>query len=285
MGSLGLMESWMRRGSGRSPSVWLACAVALACPMAPSALAAGGDFQPDRPAKAPASPAVPPDLKAKGKVYHALPGRERQVRFVSDAPFEKINGHSNAVVGYAVAGPDDNPSMLAGGEWRLPVASLRTGNTSRDEHLRDAEWLDAAKFPDITFKLKSIKDARSLDEDKNPVIRAYAATLVGDMTIHGVTKEMSIPATMRWRSASDATARLAAGDFLVLSCSYAVRLSDFGVRHDVIAVKKKVAEVIQIETQLLLTTVPPEEQPTRAENSKPTPQGTPPALPSEKKGG
>ncbi len=285
MGSLGLMGSWMRVTRGRSASPWLLCALALAFPAAPLALAAGGDFQPDRGEKTPASPAVPADLKAKGKVYHALPGRERQVRFISDAPFEKINGHSNAVVGYAVAGPDDNPSMLQGGEWRLPVASLHTGNSSRDEHLREAEWLDAAKFPDITFKLKSVKDARSLDEDKSPVIRAYAATLVGDMTIHGVTKEISIPATMRWRTASDATARLAAGDFLVLACSYTVRLSDFGVHNDTVSVKKKVAEVIQIETQLLLATVPPEEQPARPEKSRPTPPGTPPAPPPEKKGG
>lgn len=278
---------WFRLRSRLKPLA-LAIGAAVAFLATPQAQAHEGSFQAGGPGtpgtpSAPASSPIPPELKAKGKVYHALPGRERQVRFVSDAPFEKINGHSNGVTGFAVAGPADDPAKLQGGEWRLPVASLHTGNTTRDEHMRDAEWLDAAKFPEITFRLKSVTDVRSLDEDKNPVIRAYAGTLVGDMTIHGVSKEMAIPATMRWRAASDATAKIAAGDFLVVSCSYSVRLSDFGVRHDVVTVKKKVAEVIQVETQLLLTSVAPEEQPARSEPGKARSEGEPPT--PQKKGG
>jgi len=219
-------------------------------------------------AAAPAEPKtlpVPDAVKALGTVYHALPGRERQVQFTSDAPLERIDGHSSEVIGYAVAGGPDNPAALKAGEWRLPVASLRTGNSMRDQHITEASWLDAAKNPHIVFRLTEVKDAKPAPDAKPDAkggAKTYTATLVGEMSIHGVTKPMTIEgATVAFLSGTDATAKVADGDLLRITATYTVTLADFGIANPAIAERKKVAKTVDIKTDLVLSTVPPDEQP------------------------
>lgn len=233
--------------------------------------------------------AIPDALKAKGTVYHALPGNARQASFLSDAPFEKITGHSNSILGYAIAGPEADPANLQGGEWLLPVNSLRTGNSDRDQHLQKPEWLDAAKFPHIQFRLTSVQNITSLTGAKDPALRTSSATLVGEMTIKGITKPLTIPnATIRFRAKSTATANLADGDLLFISCKFPLTLSDFGIKHTQITGAKKVSNTIEIDTQLLLATVAPEEQkPRETPASKPQdkPADKPAANPASKPSG
>lgn len=201
--------------------------------------------------------AVPADAARAGGVYHALPGRDRQIYFESDAPLEAIKGQSNQVVGFAVAGPESDPATLRAGEWHLPVDSIRTGIALRDEHLTGRDWLDAKSHPDIVFQLTDVRAARLSKESAG--FRAYEATLVGDMTIHGQTQQMTIPkATITFLDASDRTAKTAKGDLLLIRASYTVTLSDFGVSHPVIG--DKVANTIDIITTLFLSTVPPSGQ-------------------------
>lgn len=231
---------------------------------------------------------VPDALKARGTIYHALPGGGRQASFLSDAPFEKITGHSNAILGFAIAGPDADPANLQGGEWLLPVNSLRTGNTDRDGHLQKPEWLDAARFPHLRFRLTGVQNITPLTGAKDPALRTSSATLVGEMTIKGVTKPLTIPnTTIRLRAKSTATANLADGDLLFISCKFPLTLSDFGIRHTQITGAKKVSNTIEIDTQLLLATVAPEEQKPRGTPAKPTdtPADAPPTNPASKPSG
>jgi polyisoprenoid-binding protein YceI len=246
----------------------------------PSSLAQG-QAQPSNPANSPAAkqpaptePArvaasgksliIPDTIKAKGAAYHAQPGGPRQISFLSDAPFEKISGHTNAVLGYAIAGPEADPAHLQAGEWHLPVTSLRTGNAERDTHLTRPEWLDAAKFPDIVFRLRDVQNIKPLAGMKDPSLRAYTVTLLGDLTIHGVTRELAITdATIRFRSRNPKAGTPGEGDFLFVSWKQSIQLSDFGVTHPQITGSKKVSNTIEIDAQLALATVPPEEQPQR----------------------
>jgi|GEM_PF-1257845 len=253
----------------------------------------------DKPATAPSAAAatiapsgksliIPDALKAKGTVYHALPGGGRQASFLSDAPFEKITGHSNAILGFAIAGPDADPANLQGGEWLLPINSLRTGNSDRDSHLLKPEWLDAAKFPHLRFRLTGVQNITPLTGVKDPALRTSTATLVGEMTIKGVTKSITIPnATIRLRAKSTATAALADGDLLFISCKFQLTLSDFGIKHTQITGAKKVSNTIEIDTQLLLATVAPEDQKPRETPAKPTdkPADKPAANPASKPSG
>jgi polyisoprenoid-binding protein YceI len=67
-------------------------------------------------------------------------------------------------------------------EFTIQAKSIDTGNTNRDEHLRSPDFFDVEKFPTITFKSTSVK-ANSAND--------FAVT--GDLTMHGVTKSITIP--------------------------------------------------------------------------------------------
>jgi polyisoprenoid-binding protein YceI len=66
----------------------------------------------------------------------------------------------------------------------IETASIDTGEPQRDGHLRSPDFLDAEKFPKISFAGKSIKKS---GED-------YDVT--GDLTVHGVTRPITLRATL-----------------------------------------------------------------------------------------
>ena len=68
---------------------------------------------------------------------------------------------------------------------RIEVKSIDTGIRKRDEHLDSAEFFDAAKFPEITFKSRSVKQAGH-----------QTADVTGDFTMHGVTKPIVLRVTL-----------------------------------------------------------------------------------------
>jgi polyisoprenoid-binding protein YceI len=68
-------------------------------------------------------------------------------------------------------------------EFTIKTASVDTGVANRDNHLRSADFFDAANNPEITFKSTSIKPAGT----KN----VYNVT--GNLTMRGVTKQVTLP--------------------------------------------------------------------------------------------
>jgi polyisoprenoid-binding protein YceI len=88
---------------------------------------------------------------------------------------------------------------------RISVASIDTKIQKRDHHLLSPEFFDAAKFPEITFKSRSVKRTGENSGD-----------VTGDFTMHGVTKPMilhvklatppsgeSLPERTRWVVTTD----------------------------------------------------------------------------------
>jgi polyisoprenoid-binding protein YceI len=69
-------------------------------------------------------------------------------------------------------------------EFTADIASINTNNEDRDKHLRSPDFFDAAKFPKLTFKSTKISKAG----------KGYK--LKGELTIHGVTKEVTLDATL-----------------------------------------------------------------------------------------
>lgn len=59
------------------------------------------------------------------------------------------------------------------------VASVETGAAGRDAHLKRADFFDAEKFPDITFKSTKVEK------------RGDDLYITGDFTLRGVTKSIS----------------------------------------------------------------------------------------------
>lgn len=64
------------------------------------------------------------------------------------------------------------------------VASIDTDNADRDKHLVGPDFFDAAKYPHITFASKTITRSG----------KGYKIT--GDLTLHGVTKPVTLDATL-----------------------------------------------------------------------------------------
>ncbi|MCA9783140.1 MAG: YceI family protein [Calditrichaeota bacterium] len=67
-------------------------------------------------------------------------------------------------------------------ELTIKTASISTDNKKRDDHLRSADFFDAAQFPEITFKTKSFKSTGTDSWD-----------VTGTLDMHGVKKELTIP--------------------------------------------------------------------------------------------
>jgi polyisoprenoid-binding protein YceI len=86
--------------------------------------------------------------------------------------FEKLSGS----VTYDPAAPDKTSISAT-----IDAASVNTRVEMRDNDLRSPNFLDVAKYPTITFKSKRIDHSGS-----------GSLKVIGDLTIHGVTKEVSL---------------------------------------------------------------------------------------------
>jgi polyisoprenoid-binding protein YceI len=63
----------------------------------------------------------------------------------------------------------------------IDASTIDTREPKRDAHLKSADFFDVAKFPTLTFKSKRVEKGKE---------KGHLA-LVGDLTMHGVTKEVT----------------------------------------------------------------------------------------------
>lgn len=92
----------------------------------------------------------------------------------------KVRGAFNDFDGLITVDPE-NPERSKV-ELTVKVASIDTRNADRDQHLRTNDFFDAPQFPEITFVSSRVDQV-----DEGHFI------VSGDVTIRGVTKEISIP--------------------------------------------------------------------------------------------
>jgi polyisoprenoid-binding protein YceI len=71
----------------------------------------------------------------------------------------------------------ENSSVAA----QIDVRSIDTRIKKRDDHLRSAEFFNVEKFPQMTFKSRSVKQTGPQSGD-----------ILGDLTMHGVTKPIML---------------------------------------------------------------------------------------------
>jgi polyisoprenoid-binding protein YceI len=71
----------------------------------------------------------------------------------------------------------ENSSVTA----RIDVRNIDTGIVKRDNHLRSPEFFNVEKYPEITFKSRSVKQTGAQEGD-----------IVGELTMHGVTKSITL---------------------------------------------------------------------------------------------
>ena len=158
-----------------------------------------------------------------------------QARFVSEAPVEKIVGTAPIKGSFTI--DFDKPDTVKGA-FKVPVAQMKTGNETRDEHLRGAEWLNAEKCPNIEFLANSgeVKEVKAADARG---ISAMKILVKGKMTINCVSQPMTAKVIVKRK------AKMAK-----IGGKFEIKLADFKVAGKKGIVGKKVGQTIQVAINL-----------------------------------
>jgi polyisoprenoid-binding protein YceI len=167
-----------------------------------------------------------------------------QATFYSTTPFEEINGLTTDIKGKVTFDVKDFAKTLKG-EFTIPVASLKTGIEKMEEDLRSSSWLDEEKYPIITFKIKKVSNVKKVESNK------LTADVMGNFTVHGVTKEITADSKVTYLDESEMTRTRMPGDLLGVEAAFDINLSDYGVEH--LLLGKRVSDDIQIKVNLVGT--------------------------------
>jgi polyisoprenoid-binding protein YceI len=142
--------------------------------------------------------------------------------FKLDAPLESINGSANGISGTVSFDPE-NPAATTG---KIIVASdsLTVPNPLQKEHLHSANWLDTAKYPEITFETKSLTNVKT-------ETNVTTADVTGTFTLHGVSKDITAPVKLTYLKdkLADRVPTLK-GDLLVIRANFIINREDFNIQ-------------------------------------------------------
>ncbi|HEY2825775.1 MAG TPA: YceI family protein [Gemmatimonadales bacterium] len=121
--------------------------------------------------------------KAPAKVLWQIDPTHAHLEFaVKHLMINTVRGKFTDVKGTVHLDPADLSTAEA--DVTIATTSVQTGVEQRDQHLRSADFFDVEKFPTITFKSRK---ATELTEDNY--------TLLGDLTVHGVTQPVHLTVT------------------------------------------------------------------------------------------
>ncbi len=165
-----------------------------------------------------------------------------QATFFSTTPLEDITGMSTDVWGNVSFDVQDIKNTLRG-EVKISTASLKSGIDLRDEHIRSTDWLNAEEYPEITYNIKEVKNVKEIDGSNIKVL------VIGEFTVHGVTKEVKSEVELTCLEESEFTKMRLPGDLLGVRAKFNIKLSDFGVQH--MALGKRVADEIEISVNIV----------------------------------
>jgi polyisoprenoid-binding protein YceI len=91
-----------------------------------------------------------------------------------------VTGYFRTFEGHAEANSDDFSGASVA--FSLAVDSIDTNQSDRDQHLKSADFFDTATFPTISFAGKLVNQGGDYQ-------------LVGDLTLKGITKEVTLEVT------------------------------------------------------------------------------------------
>lgn len=113
----------------------------------------------------------------------------------------------------------------------IDTASVSTNHGERDKHLRSADFLDVSAFPTATFESTKVTSSAP-----------GKATIVGNLTLHGVTKEVTIEAS-RVGGGDDPWGGYREG----FEGSTTLNLADYAIKKDLGPASKQVELVLHVE--------------------------------------
>ncbi len=115
------------------------------------------------------------------QTYTIDPTHSRMGFTVRHLGFSKVRGSFEQFEGTVQVDPADLSTLTT--EGSAQTASITTNEPKRDEHLRSGDFFEAETYPTITFKSTGVTN-----------VSGNSFTLTGDLTMRGVTKEVSFQA-------------------------------------------------------------------------------------------
>jgi polyisoprenoid-binding protein YceI len=98
-------------------------------------------------------------------------------------------------------------------DMKVSSDSIDTGNPKRDQHVKGPDFLNVKLFPAITFKSTQVSKSASGSYD-----------LTGNLTLHGVTKPVSVKLEQTGASAGQRGGTLAG-----FEATFTIKRTDFGI--------------------------------------------------------
>ena len=145
---------------------------------------------------------------AGGQKYAITP-QNSKVEFIGskvtgshNGSFEKFNGE----IHYANNDPAQSHVTIT-----IDTSSIKADDPKLTEHLKTPDFFDVAKYPQATFTSTAIKAGGE---------KGASHTVTGNLTMHGVTKSVTFPATIA-----------VSGDTATVDANFAINRKDFGINY------------------------------------------------------
>ena len=118
----------------------------------------------------------------------------------------------------------------------IATASVDSNDKDRDNHLRGADFFNANQFPHLIFQSTSVRPALQ----NNPRGKMY--DVVGNLTLHGVTKQVTLP-MKKMGEGPGPFGKYRSG----FSCQTTIKRSDYGMTNMLPKIGDEVAITISFE--------------------------------------
>jgi len=148
-----------------------------------------------------------PAAAAQGQRYLITP-QNSKIEFVGS----KVTGQEKGSFGdfsgqIDYAGSPENSRV----NITIKLDSITTASPGLDKHLKTADFFDVAKFPEASFVSTAIKAGGE---------NGASHTVTGNLTMHGVTKAITFPATIN-----------VTPDAATVESSFSINRKDFGINY------------------------------------------------------
>lgn len=154
-----------------------------------------------------ATKASPQPTHSGGQKYSITPQNSKieftgsQVAGKHDGSFQKFNGE----IDYAGQPETSHVSVT------IDTSSLNADDPQLTQHLKTADFFDVAKYPTATFVSTAIKPGGD---------KGASHTVTGNLTMHGITKSVTFPATIS-----------ATADAVNVDASFSINRKDFNINY------------------------------------------------------
>ncbi len=141
--------------------------------------------------------------------------------FHLDAPLESVNGSANGIAGTVIFDPEKPADTK--GKIVVSTASITVPNSMMNGHLHGDKWLDAAKYPELSFDVKELRNVKTSGD-------VTTADAVGMFACKDVAKELTVPVKLTYlKDKLGARVPNMKGDLLVIRANFKIKRSEFNI--------------------------------------------------------